>query len=525
MAGFRWGKKRGNRLLVVDMGSSSLKLVVVKTDGGRVTLEDMQMVKVPSPSPESFSLALREIIKTYPQPPQRVILALSFPDVRIRMIELPDMPDKEFMEAARWEACSKFHLEPEGVVISALSPWRGEGGGKKTLVGVVNRETLLTKVKLIEDLGLQIRGAIPTNISLVNYLVDAEGTKALLDLGDQSTRLVLAKGSKIELIRDIGIGGRDISKVVQESFNLDLPASESLKLRAKLPLKKGKIPPLESAICKLIDELAAELRLSFQYYRSKSGQEVDEVILGGGGACLGNLFGYLSQKLGLRVRLGDSWRRMEIGEDIIGEKREGVFFFPAIGVAWGEMLDTEAGRLDLFRDELNIRRRREIIEAVPRIGLVSVLLLSITGFSVLQMQVNNYGKQLENYRNVLTDLKSLSQTTRLMRQKKAALAEQFRQISQLRGKQFRWSPLLRLLGALTPQGIRWKKIEGGEDGPRVVIRLSGLSPSREGIGEFLKNLSREDRLGEITLDKVERAKSGGYEFELSGWLTGGGGRE
>lgn len=500
----------------MDMGSSSLKLAGIKADEEKITLEILQKAAISSESLDSVSAPLKKMFEAIPNSPQRVILALSPPAVRVGIIELPDMPEKEFRVAAKWEACSKFHLQPEGVAFSALPPWREEGGRKRTLVAVGEREALLARVKLLEDLGPRVGGIKPTIVSLVNHLVEARGTKALVDLGERSTRLVLTKGPKIELVRDIGIGGRDISKAIQEALDLDLPAAEKAKLQVKLPLKEGKVSPLESTIRKIVDELAAELRLSFQYHRSQSGQaqEVAGVILGGGGACLGNLSDYLSQKLGMEVKLGDPWRWIELGE----KRENGQLFFPVIGVALGELLDTEANRLDLFKDELNRRRKREIIRAAPRVGLLSALLISITGFSILQMQVNNYGKQLENYRSVLNDLKNLSQTTRLMRQKKAALAEQLRQMVQLRDKQLRWSPFLRLLGFLTPQGIKWKKIEGKEDGPRVIIHLRAFSPSRESIGKYLKNLSKEDCLGEITLNGVERAKPKGYEFELSCWL-------
>jgi len=512
----KWGRLREDRLFVLDMGNSFLKLVGLTRVGGRITLEILQRRATPPDPLTPPTPQLKEMLVAIPHPPQRVILALSPPAVQVGIMDLPDMPEREFMEAAKWEACAKFHLQPEEASFSALPPWRGAGGRKRTLVAVGKRETLLTRVKLLEGLGLKVGGIKPTTPSLINWLAEGQATKALVDLGKESTRLVLTNGHKTELVRDIGFGGRDINRAIQEALDIDLPAAEKSKLQAQLPLKGGKIPPLESTIRKVVDELAAELRLSFQYHRSQSGQgqEVAEVILGGGGALLGNLSAYLAQKLGMKVRLGGSWKGIELGE----RRRDGQFFFPAIGVALGELLSTDVHRLDLFRDELNRRRRRESIRAVPRVGLLSALLIAVTGFSVLQTQVNNYGKQLEDYRGVLNDLRNLSQTTRSMRQKKAALAAQLQQMAQLRNNQFRWSPLLRLLGALTPEGIQWKKIEGEEDGSLIIIHLRGTSPNRESIGNYLQNLSKEEHLGEIALNGVERAKSGRYEFELSCWL-------
>ena len=302
--------RRGNRILVIDIGGSYLKLLRVKAQGERILLEDVQRTRLTSQ--DSLSSILGEMLKPFLGSPQMVILALSPPEAKVGMVELPEMSEKEFMEAAKWELCARFHLEPEGVVFSFLPPWEGEGSKIKSVVGMVEREKLLREVKLIEDLGLRLSGVKLTNVSLVNHLTAAKGIKALVDLGDQSTRLILAKDSKVELVRDIGLGGRDISKAVQEAFDLDLPASESLKSKAKLPVnEKEEVSTLESAICKVIDELAAELRLSLQYYRSRTGEEVREVIIGGGGGCLVNLPSYLSQKMGLEVKLGAPWSGME----------------------------------------------------------------------------------------------------------------------------------------------------------------------------------------------------------------------
>lgn len=127
-----------------------------------------------------------------------------------------------------------------------------------------------------------------------------------LDIGAESTSLVLLRGDKPLAVRVLTLSGKDFTEAIARSFNLDLLAAEEVKRTygmATLPTEdeellldfdaeRERYSPgrIYDAIRPVLVELTQELRRSLEFFRIQLEEASPEVgyLLGGGASSGGS---------------------------------------------------------------------------------------------------------------------------------------------------------------------------------------------------------------------------------------------
>ncbi|HHH12250.1 MAG TPA: hypothetical protein ENJ77_00045 [Candidatus Moranbacteria bacterium] len=144
------------------------------------------------------------------------------------------------------------------------------------------------------------------SFALVRSLIgEDEGTFLLVDIGAESTNIVLVKNGIVYLSRNIGVGGVGVTSAVQEALGISEDRAESHKREVSLLSGSQAIavPALEAVV--------EEVR---RVIKAASDMSIDGIVLAGGTAQMRDLKKYFADKLGREVVLGNPWARINCDE-------------------------------------------------------------------------------------------------------------------------------------------------------------------------------------------------------------------
>lgn len=92
-------------------------------------------------------------------------------------------------------------------------------------------------------------------------MVPNEGFYALLDIGHNSSNLVIMEGRELRYVRSIGIAGFHFTRAIQRAFNLNYEKAESLKLsRGKLYIRENESDHVSRILHKAALELVSNIK-------------------------------------------------------------------------------------------------------------------------------------------------------------------------------------------------------------------------------------------------------------------------
>ncbi len=107
---------------------------------------------------------------------------------------------------------------------------------------------------------------------------------ALVDVGAAKTCVNLVRAGTSLFTREIHTGGDAFTSAIANRLGLKDGEAEALKQRPGQDLER-----VRGAVTPAVDDLAAEIRLSFEYFENQFDLGIDEVLLSGGGSRLAGL--------------------------------------------------------------------------------------------------------------------------------------------------------------------------------------------------------------------------------------------
>jgi type IV pilus assembly protein PilM len=238
----------------------------------------------------------------------KVVFALSGYSVFIKKITLPTLPEKDLAQSIQYEAQQHVPFEVKEVNLDfhILGPLREDPDSMHVLLAAVKKETLSAFLEVIDLAGLEAVIADVAAFALANAyesLYDpSAGPVALLNLGaNQSTLEILGKDGPA-FIRDIFLGGQQLTEQIESALNISFAEAEKIKLgEVRSPELLDKISPLLlSTLQNWLDEIKKILDF---LSASEPENKPDKIVLCGGAARMPGLPRFLSDGLNLPVEL------------------------------------------------------------------------------------------------------------------------------------------------------------------------------------------------------------------------------
>lgn len=331
--------------LGLEIGSVNIKMV--ELSGTPPSLKSLSIRSTPPGviqegsivEPGALADVIKEMLAEARTRKRYVVTAASNLAVITRTLQVPKMPLKQLEEAVRWEA-ERYIPFPIDEVVLDYAPLDAleaipDGEQMDVVVGAARQETVAGLVEVLKAAGLEplvidvkpFAGLRTLSTRLV--ATDREPITLFLEIGAESSALVLTRGERLLLNRVINLSGKDFTTAISRAFNLDLVAAEDAKKNyglATIPTEdedllldfdaeRERFNParMYDAIRPVLVELTTELRRSLEFFQVQVGDlGVDQGFVAGGGSKLRSLVPLLSDTLGIPLETTDPWQGLQI---------------------------------------------------------------------------------------------------------------------------------------------------------------------------------------------------------------------
>ena len=351
---------RPKKVVGIDIGSHSVKTVLMSRSGGHVRLEAAGYVPVDrnrlNVDPlQAQAEAVREAVRSFPMAQSLVVGALAGHTVVIRYPRLPDMPESQLDEAIEREAGKHIPYELTEVFLdSSLLDTVTEGDEKllKVLLVAAKHEVIDARVQVLDSAEIEVGILGVDSLALADAAEECDflrvgETVALVNIGLTSTSVHFVNDGVSNFIRDVNWGAKELIQAIARSRRCDYEQAEAIlcsageeevapqapepeadampaaepepasggslldpfedELEVAAPTAAGPAetssgePDLNETLAAPLSRLVNEVRRSFEYYEHELYESpVDRMILSGGIAHLPILSLTLGDELGLQ---------------------------------------------------------------------------------------------------------------------------------------------------------------------------------------------------------------------------------
>jgi type IV pilus assembly protein PilM len=278
------------------------------------------------PGPEQVAEAVKKVVKKVGTVSGRVNILACGQDVIYRYIQLPLMRKKDLIEVIRLEWDKYLPMQQDEIVwdLEILGVIEDPLKGKQLLVllVVVKKDFISQREDLLKKSGLGLDAVDSGVTSLVNAFnffnpgQPKDSLIALLDIGDSAASLVILKNRIPRFSREILFGGRDITYLLVQKKRIDFLRAQELKHSFD-----GQNQDIGALIKSGITNLTNEIRMSFDYLKRETEQDISMLYLSGGGVRLSGIKELLEQDLGVKAthwQLGGSLKDTPEAIQVIG---------------------------------------------------------------------------------------------------------------------------------------------------------------------------------------------------------------
>jgi len=317
-----------NTALGLDIGTSSVKAVQLKKAPTGPELIAYAIAPLPRTAveegnikdPQTVVAVIKEMLKTSKIRPERNFASISGQNVIMRFTKLPVMTPDELDQTVRIEAEQyvPYAIEEVSITHAVLNEiTEEEGGGKYSILLVVAQKELVNSyLEVLKGSGVQAEIVDVDTIAAINALENSimetagsqEGGEvvAIIDTGARTTNISVLKSGILMFTRNIPIAGNQVTQALMK-MNQEFDQAEAIKIQeGEVAIGDTGGNEVAELVKDTVEELASEIRRSFDYFKAQSREPlIHKIILSGGGANLKSFNTYLSNELGVDVSMGN----------------------------------------------------------------------------------------------------------------------------------------------------------------------------------------------------------------------------
>lgn len=321
----------------LDIGSTSVRGAEVARPGTpKAALTRFAEVPLPEGAvsrgevlqPEVVASALKNLWSTGKFSSKKVVLGMGNQRVLARDLTVPKM------SLARIRESLPFHVQdmlPVPVADALLDFYPiAESQGD---TGLVVHGLLVAAVKDAVDgniAALRAAGLTPVEVDLIPFALSRllitrpalPGAVALIDIGANTTSVVIAVDGVPNFVRIIPAGGQDVTQALAADLGVDVERAEELKRRIGLETPDADAGVEEHRAVEVIRTVAGELVISLQktlnyFVNTRTRSPLAQVIVTGGGARLPGLAEALGESARVAVSHADPAGAVSVAKNIV----------------------------------------------------------------------------------------------------------------------------------------------------------------------------------------------------------------
>ena len=298
-------KREHNKLVGIDIGSASVKLVELSGGPRDLELEAIALVSVKDGEPDSTpERAVSMILDSNTLQNRRVATSVAGPRVAVRDLRFPKMDPSEIQGAVRYEGSQviAFDIDDCYVDYSILDSEDENAETIDVLFVAAGKSTVDSRARMLDAFGLQPRIVGVDMLVLLEALLtrhDLPETVAVLDIGAGSTGIGITRAGFRPFVRDLDIAGDTYTEAISESLGISLGEAETAKVA-----ESRRSSAVERVIQGVTGQLVGEIKRSLVYYQTRGhGSKIEKIFLCGGSSRLPGLADTVHDALGIPVEL------------------------------------------------------------------------------------------------------------------------------------------------------------------------------------------------------------------------------
>ncbi len=201
------------------------------------------------------------------------------------------------------------------------------------LLTSVTNDYVESRLDLLESIGLNVVAFEPDNIALTRALVapDATNPQMIIDVGQNSTDIVITMNGAPRLTRSIPTGAGAIVKAAMQNLNID--EQQAHQFVYKFGLSQDRLEgQIYNAVISTVDILQGEIEKSIKFFGNRYQAQGERIIVSGAASVMPDLPAYIANKSGVSVEIGNAWRNVSVGS---AQQNDLMALSPYFGVAAG----------------------------------------------------------------------------------------------------------------------------------------------------------------------------------------------
>lgn len=346
------------RVLGIDIGSSSIKVVQLKKQSGKAVLETYGEIALGPYSgadigratilpTEKLAEAVKDLLRESNTSTLNSGLSISIGSSFIVFMKLPRSAEEHFAEMVPIEARKYIPVPISEVTLDWWAIPKDEKtvsefqNGQKTeddknteiLLIVINNDTLNKNREIQKLSGLQNTFSEVEIFSCMRAVLDPGiAPQVIMDFGAGSTKVFIVEKGILKASHVINRGSQDITLSISKSMGISFEDAEKIKIKeGLLGDSKNNISEISSIT---VDYILSETgRFILNYYK-RSNRKISKIVLTGGGSLLRGLKEKAQNSFETPVEVADPFSKVEYPaflDEVL--KNAGPEFSVAIGLA------------------------------------------------------------------------------------------------------------------------------------------------------------------------------------------------
>ncbi len=311
----------------IDLGQCALKAIRLEMKDDQVVatafeyIEHPKILSQPDADPDELS---REALNQFLSRNQirGDIMAISVPGQSglARFVKLPPVDEKKIADIVKFEAKQQIPFPLEEVVWDFQRLNKGDiidGLALETEIGLfaMKRDMVTRAISQFKDVNVEVHMVQMAPLALCNYIAydllgkvagvladddDSHECIVALEIGTDSSNLVITDGGRIIWQRPIPIGGNHFTRALTKEMKLTFAKAEHLKKNAA---KSPDLKKILSSLKQVLNDFVGEVQRSLGYFTNTHRNASILYMVGLGNAFrLPGLQKFLQEKLQLEVR-------------------------------------------------------------------------------------------------------------------------------------------------------------------------------------------------------------------------------
>jgi type IV pilus assembly protein PilM len=312
--------------LGIDIGSSSIKVVELKHEGGQIKLSTYGFSEsfndLDQTEPKKIAAIINKICQEAGVTSRKAISALPTFSVFSSIINLAGMGKKDLASAINWEAKKVIPLPLEEMILDwkkiENSDPAGDKNNTKILLTGAPRVLVKKYIDVFKSAQINLVSLETETFAFIRSLLgNDKSTVMIVEIGAKTSSFNIVERNIPILNRSIDVGGWTITKAISNNLNIGLERAEQFKYDLGISSTDAADNTIPKTIVESISPIINEIKYALSLYQGKSDKKVDKIILSGGSALLVNFTSYLSKILNINVLAGDPWAKVSCPVDLM----------------------------------------------------------------------------------------------------------------------------------------------------------------------------------------------------------------